>query len=122
MSTLQPQTIHVIAESVAVGQLSDEAAKALAPHVDVRLREVVQDAAKLMRHAKRGILTTEDVNNALRLRNVQPLYGFASKDSARFLRAAGHGDPFYVQDSERSFDQVIGAPLPKVPIELLALL
>lgn len=39
---MQPQTIHVIAESVAVGPLSDEAAKALAPHVDVRLREVVQ--------------------------------------------------------------------------------
>lgn len=101
---MHPQTIHVIAESVAVGQLSDEAAKALAPHVDVRLREVVQvrfialhvvsiilykqsvrgayvlqrgkqDAAKFMRHAKRGTLTTEDINNALRLRNVQVCLG-----------------------------------------------
>ena len=96
MATVQPQTIHAIAESVAVGRLSDDAAKALAPHVDVRLREIVQaravckgtrlipcydlladyvrhsqDAAKLMRHAKRGVLTTEDVNNTLRLRNVQ---------------------------------------------------
>ena len=26
-----------------------------------------------MRHAKRGVLTTEDVNNTLRLRNVQVL-------------------------------------------------
>jgi hypothetical protein len=30
-----------------------------------------QDAAKFMRHAKRSTLTTEDVNDALRLRNVQ---------------------------------------------------
>lgn len=36
---------------------------------------------------------------------MQPLYGFASKDPARFLRAAGHGDPFYVQDPLLSFDQ-----------------
>lgn len=42
MSTVQPQTISVIAESVAVARLGDDAAKALAPHVDVRLREVVQ--------------------------------------------------------------------------------
>ena len=116
-----------------------------------------------MRHAKRGVLTTEDINNTLRLRNVQvlsalqalclpfstnmrccdeesvlfkatltsspsqrelrpcrgaqPLYGFASKDPARFLRAAGHGDPFYVQDPLLSFDQasVLGASLLTVP-------
>lgn len=34
-----------------------------------------QDAAKFMRHAKRGTLTTEDINNALRLRNVQVCLG-----------------------------------------------
>lgn len=45
MATVQPQTIHAIAESVAVGRLSDDAAKALAPHVDVRLREIVQARA-----------------------------------------------------------------------------
>ena len=44
-------------------------------------------------------------------RGAQPLYGFASKDPARFLRAAGHGDPFYVQDPLLSFDQASsGAP------------
>jgi len=42
MNTVQPQTIHVIAESVAIARLGDDAAKAFAPHVDVRLREVVQ--------------------------------------------------------------------------------
>ena len=29
---------------------------------------------------------------------LQPLYGFGSKDPARFVRAAGHADLFYVQD------------------------
>ena len=47
MATVQPQTVHAIAESVAVGRLSDDAAKALAPHVDVRLREIVQARADL---------------------------------------------------------------------------
>ena len=51
MATVQPQTIHAIAESVAVGRLSNDAAKALAPHVDVRLREIVQARADLQVHS-----------------------------------------------------------------------
>jgi len=42
--------------------------------------------------------------------HAQPLYGFASKDPARFLRAAGHGDPFYIQDPELSIAQARQPP------------
>lgn len=35
------------------------------------LTESCQEAQKFMRHAKRGHLTTEDINQALRLKNVQ---------------------------------------------------
>lgn len=32
---------------------------------------LLQEASKFMRHARRGYLTTDDVNHALRLRNVE---------------------------------------------------
>ena len=42
MSFVQPSTVHAIAQSLEVGAVSDEAAKALSPDVEYRLREVVQ--------------------------------------------------------------------------------
>ena len=38
---------------------------------------------------------------------LQPLYGFGSKDPARFARAAGHQDLLYIHDAELSFEQVV---------------
>lgn len=42
MSFVQPSTVHAIAQSLEVSVVNDEAAKALAPDVEYRLREVVQ--------------------------------------------------------------------------------
>ncbi len=107
MSFIQPQTIQAIGESIDIPKLSTEAARALAPDVEYRLREVIQEALKFAKHCKRQKLTTEDINNALRLRNVEPMYGFSNnKDPAKFVRAAGHPDVYFVQDPELSFDQV----------------
>ena len=71
MSFIQPATIQAIAHSLDVTRLSSEAASALAPDVEYRLREIIQDAQKFARHAKRVKLTTEDVNSALQMRNFE---------------------------------------------------
>ncbi|KAK9812628.1 hypothetical protein WJX72_000897 [[Myrmecia] bisecta] len=118
MSFVQPATIQVIADALEQPIVSDEAAKTLAPHVDVRLREIIQEALKFMRHSKRAVLTTEDLNQAFRLRNVEPVYGAGSKDPARFLRAAGHSDLFFVDDPELNVQQLLQPPLPRRPVEV----
>ena len=41
------------------------------------MREVVQEAVKFMRHSKRGKLTCEDVNSALKLRNCEVRAGLS---------------------------------------------
>ena len=71
MSFVKASTVLAIAQSLNVGTVSEEAAKALAPDVEYRLRETVQEAQKFMRHAKRRTLTTDDINQALQLKNVQ---------------------------------------------------
>ncbi|CAL5336355.1 unnamed protein product [Camellia sinensis] len=117
MSIVPKETIEVIAQSIGINSLSPDVALALAPDVEYRMREIMQEAIKCMHHSKRTMLTTDDVDSALNLRNVEPIYGFASGDPLRFKRAVGHKDLFYIDDKDLDFKDVIEAPLPKAPLD-----
>ncbi|KAK9084716.1 hypothetical protein Sjap_025127 [Stephania japonica] len=112
MSIVPMETIEVIAQGIGISNLSPDVALALAPDVEYRVREIMQEAIKCMHHSKRTILTADDVDGALSLRNVEPIYGFTSGDPLHFKRAVGHMDLFYIDDKD-----VIEAPLPKAPLE-----
>ncbi|XP_057485587.1 transcription initiation factor TFIID subunit 6-like isoform X1 [Actinidia eriantha] len=117
MSIVPKETIEVIAQSIGVSNLVPDVLPALASDVEYRVREIMQEAIKCMRHSKRTTLTADDVESALKLRNVEPIYGFTSGDSLRFQRAAGHKDLFYVEEKDVEFKDVIEAPLPKNPLD-----
>ena len=114
---ITPDTIKTIAQTVGIANLKEEVADALAPDVEYRLRDIVQEALKFMSHGRRDSLTTEDINYALRLRNAEPLYGFASHDAPRFCRAGGQAGVFYLEDPEINLADIINEPLPAVPVE-----
>uniref|UniRef100_A0ACD5WPZ3 Uncharacterized protein n=1 Tax=Avena sativa TaxID=4498 RepID=A0ACD5WPZ3_AVESA len=117
MSIVSKETTEVIAQSVGIATLSADVSDALAPDAEYRLREIMQEAIKCMRHAKRTVLTADDVDSALSLRNVESVYGFASGDPLRFKRAVGHKDLFYIDDREVDFKEIIEAPLPEAPLD-----
>lgn len=117
MSIVPKETIEVIAQSIGITNLSPDVLPAIASDVEYRVREIMQEAIKCMRHSRRTTLTTVDVDSALSLRNVEPVYGFASGDPLRFKRAAGHKDLFYIEDKDVEFKEVIDAPLPKAPLD-----
>ncbi|XP_019095147.1 PREDICTED: transcription initiation factor TFIID subunit 6-like [Camelina sativa] len=117
MSVVPKETVEVIAQSIGITNLLPEAALMLAPDVEYRVREIMQEAIKCMRHSKRTTLTASDVDGALNLRNVEPIYGFASGAPFRFRKAIGHRDLFYTDDREVDFKEVIEAPLPKAPLD-----
>ncbi|XP_038887949.1 transcription initiation factor TFIID subunit 6-like isoform X1 [Benincasa hispida] len=117
MSIVPKENIEVIAQCVGINNLSPDVALAVAPDVEYRLREIMQEAIKCMRHSKRTTLTADDVDGALNLRNVEPIYGFASGGPLRFKRAMGHRDLFYLEDKDLEFKDVIDAPLPKAPLD-----
>ncbi|KAF9996892.1 hypothetical protein BGZ80_010004 [Entomortierella chlamydospora] len=113
-----------IAESVGIPNLKDDVASSLAQDVEYRIHEIVQEAVKFMRHGKRTKLSVDDINNALRVRNVEPLYGFSSADPTRFRRttagtgATGTTEIFFLEDEELDFETILSAPLPKVPLDV----
>jgi len=113
MSIVAKDSVKVIAESQGFVGLNDDVASTLAPDVEFHIREIVQEATKFMRHSKRALLTTEDINNALRLRNLELLYGFSSKESLQFVHASK--DLYYIEDRELEFKEVLEASLPKCP-------
>ncbi|KAK9078158.1 hypothetical protein SSX86_002215 [Deinandra increscens subsp. villosa] len=117
MSIVPKETVEVIAQSLGINNLSPDAALALAPDVEYRMREIIQEGIKCMHHSKRTTLTTDDVDSALSMRNVEPIYGFASGDPLKFKRALGHKDLFYIDDKDVDFKDVIEAPLPKAPLD-----
>lgn len=120
MSVWNPDNIRDVAESVGIVNLHNEVTENLARDVEYRIAQVLEEALKFMRHSKRTTMTTQDVAHALRVLDVEPLYGYESTRPLRFGEASlGPGQPlFYVEDEEVDFEKLINAPLPKVPREV----
>ncbi len=120
MSVWNPDNIKDVAESVGLASLSNDVVENLSRDVEYRLSQVLEEALKFMRHSKRTTLSTQDISQALRVLDVEPLYGYESTRPLRFGEASiGPGQPlFYVEDEEVDFEKLINAPLPKVPREI----
>lgn len=112
-----PENVKDVAESVGISQLSDEAQRALSQDVEYRLGQLIVEALRFMRAASRTTLTVQDMSLALRVLDVEPLYGYESTRPVRYGEASlGPGQPlFYIEDEEMEFEKIINAPLPKVP-------
>ncbi|WCJ37441.1 Transcription initiation factor TFIID subunit 6 [Euphorbia peplus] len=117
MSIVPKESIEVIAQSIGVHNLSEDAALLLAPDVEYRIRHIMQESIKCMRHSSRTLLSVDDVHAALNLTNLEPIYGIAPGGSLQFKRAIGHRDLFYIDDKDIDFKDVIEAPLPKAPLD-----
>lgn len=63
--------MKVIAESVGIGSLGDDAAKEIGDDITYRLKVIVQDAMKFMHHSKRQKLSITDIDHALKVKNIE---------------------------------------------------
>lgn len=124
-----------VAESLGITNLSESVASNLASDVEYRLHQVIevrgfpdipfasspetscicfgQEAARFMRHARRTSLTTNDIDQALRVLNIEPLYGHAPHNPPSFRRALpfptlpAAGSVYFLEDEEIDFDRVL---------------
>ncbi|GAB5368476.1 hypothetical protein AAMO2058_001322600 [Amorphochlora amoebiformis] len=112
-----PIPIQLVASQLGIEGLDEETAEELAIQVEYRIKQIVQLGRKFMKHSKREELCSEDVDGALRLFNVESLYGYSSSDPITFEKAKGYDDLFFVKDQIVSFHSILEEALPKCPPE-----
>ncbi|KAI1266421.1 DUF1546-domain-containing protein [Xylariaceae sp. FL1019] len=110
-----PENVKDVAESVGISSLSDEGLRMLSQDVEYRLGQVMAEALRFMRCAKRTTMTVLDISLALKVLDVEPLYGYDSTKSLRYGEAAMGQSFFYIDDEEADFERIINGALPKVP-------
>ncbi len=118
------ETVRDAADSLGIN-VGDDAARSMASDVEYRIHEVIQEAMRFMRHSKRTTMTTADISLALKVLNIEPMYGYSSSKRVHFREATlgpGQSSLWYLADQDNAggneevdFERVINAPLPKVP-------
>ncbi|KAK3754013.1 hypothetical protein QZH41_020291, partial [Actinostola sp. cb2023] len=77
------------------------------------------ESTKFMQHSKRRKLNTKDIDNALRVQNVEPLYGFRVPDSIPFRFTSGGGrEVYYYDDPEIDLNDIMTSQLPRIPVDV----
>jgi len=74
-----------------------------------------------MRHGKRKRMTTHDIDHALKIKNIEPTYGFFAKDHMPFRFASGGGrELHFVEEKEIDLNDVMssGQTCPKLPLDI----
>jgi transcription initiation factor TFIID subunit 6 len=126
MSLYPKDAVHVIAQQHGIARLEDDVARKIAPDVEFRVRDLISEALKFMRAAKRKVLLPSDIAAALRLRNVEPL---ATPDfsltermddpqqasrAGEFVRVTAAGDLYYPNDPVISLSSALTVRVPPV--------
>ncbi len=116
---LPVESIKIMGESVGVGNINDDAATRLSEDLEYRLKEIVQDAGKFMRQMKRKTLTCSDIDHALKVKNVEPIYGFNASEYIPFRHTSGGGkDLFFTDEKELGLMELVSSPLPRLPCDV----
>ncbi|KAI0157944.1 DUF1546-domain-containing protein [Hypoxylon sp. FL1284] len=110
------ENVRDVAESVGISALSDEALRTVSQDVEYRIGQVLVESLRFMRLAKRTTMTVQDVSQALRVLDVEPLYGYDSSRPLKYGEAnLGSQALFYIEDEEMEFEKLINFSLPKIP-------
>jgi len=98
------ESIKIIAESIGISNLSDEASRDLASDLTFIVKLIILDAQKFARKSRRKKIIPSDIDYSLKARSLEPIYGFQTMDQVPFRCATSTGgngsgrSVFYVEE------------------------
>ncbi|KAF8802561.1 hypothetical protein BYT27DRAFT_7341252 [Phlegmacium glaucopus] len=101
-------------------ELTISGTESLANDIEYRINQLIEEAARFMQHRRRTIMTTAHIDQALRVLNIEPLYGHSPYNPTTFRRAlhfpqvSAAGPVYFVEDEEIDFGPVEGVQ-PLIP-------
>lgn len=101
------ESIKIIAESVGVGNLNEEAARELSSDLTFIVKSILTDAQKFARRSRRKKIVPSDIDYSLKARSLEPIYGFTSMDQVPFKCATSTGGNGSGRSIFYSDDQIV---------------
>jgi len=117
MSILDKKSIQIIAQSHEINQLDEDLAQAIASEAEFRIREIIQEGLKFMKHSKRKVLTCRDLGSAFKQLNIDRPYGYPSSSSIKYTHLPGTDDLWILQDKSVDLKQALSEKFPAIPVE-----
>lgn len=117
--SIQKETVQVFAQELGYPRLKEDIAQTLSTELEQRIREIIQEAQKFMKHSRRKTLECSDINHALSVKNIEPVYGYKTRvdqKSHLFRRVPSKKTLYYLVDNEIAIRDALSTPLPKVPL------
>ena len=112
MSIFPKETVNLIADSIGI-QIKDDVASLLIEDAEYRIREIINESTKFMKHSNRKKMLPSDINSALTVKNIQPLFGY-SNSKQHFKQT---NQVYYLEDAEIDLEELVNSPLPPIPLE-----
>ncbi|KAH7646621.1 LOW QUALITY PROTEIN: transcription initiation factor TFIID subunit 6 [Dermatophagoides farinae] len=110
-------SVKMIAESIGIANLSDDATRLIADDITMKLKCVAQDAMKFAVHGRRTMMSVSDIDHSLKHKNIPPMFGYTDKELLPFRFASGGGRELYFQEEkEVDLPDILGmSSLAKLP-------
>ena len=107
------ESIKLVAESVGISNLTDEACRELASDLTFTIKSMLLDAQKFARRSRRKNLIPSDIDYSLKVRSIEPIYGFESYEQVPFkclTSTGGNGSGrslYYTEDQVVDLNDLI---------------
>ncbi|KAL7713831.1 Transcription initiation factor TFIID subunit 6 [Entamoeba marina] len=108
--------VKSILSANGIDEMSEEMMNQIADEAEKAMSELFKEASKFMKHSHRKYLSIQDINSALKVRNLEPYYGYNPAVPLYYQRLHSNHEMFVRQDTIVDLFESVHTPyFPDIP-------